>query len=253
MTPQDVSCSTPSLGNHTCTYSNIPKNQTVTLVANDNGAEIGFFSKTVLSQRDSDPRGTRSQFVDFGGPCATPERGVCVFTASADQTITVRNAPLKLTRIKFIGVNSWDVLISARPTLGIGNNLKTELQGVHLFDFSPSVSRCRVEPSIAVTCYDIISTSDAQPLFSANHPPGPTPLGASGPLAFVGFVNSACGGPNTNPELCLLTSQVDETITMKWQYYLCNQAPPVIGPPFVSDNGGWNYGPKDNCSVVTPL
>lgn len=234
ITGQDIQCSPPDPGNKTCVIKGIPKGQTVTLLAAESGTAVEFGSTPFLGRDNFDPRGTRSQFIDFSGPCATPERGVCVFTATADQTITARYAAVKLTNLKFIGNVNWLVFISALPPLGVGPFRPTEFQSVVVGPDTPSVAECITDPAVAVNCYNIISANNAVIKFEAHPPRGPTPLGSSGPLEFVGYDN-ACGA-NT---ACTVTSDVDENITMKWEYYKCatsainprfNLGPTVSGP-----------------------
>jgi hypothetical protein len=246
MTRQDAQCSATGPGNKTCSFS-VPKGQTVTIVANDNQAQVGFGS-TPFNARSADPRGSRSQFNAFSGPCSEPERGVCVFTATDDQTIGVQYTPLQWTRINFVGDVNWRFTIRRRPNLNIASDLQTEPELVVVTPQTPSVATC-VTSNVPVPCYDIISGDNARIIFEALPPLGPTPTGALGPLAFVGYDDPACGSDTG-------CTQVDSTgessITMKWQYYWCTQPSPVVGPPFVSNSGGWNYGPDANCAVVTP-
>lgn len=82
------------------------------------------------SARSSSPRakavpgGLRSQFDGFGTPyLATAERGVCAFTASGDRTIEVNYKPLKLTRVKVLGLVNWDVTVTAPPNLNVGSDM----------------------------------------------------------------------------------------------------------------------------------
>ncbi len=244
ITAQDLQCSPSGPGNKTCTFSNIPRGQAVTLVATDSGAEIGFVWQPVVSLRDADPRGTRSQFVDFVGACTTPERGVCVVTASEDQTVRVRSAPLKLTRVRFIGNVNWSITVTAKATLNAANNLNTDIQAKFFWPQTPGVGECVTDPVMAVTCYQIMSTNDSIIKFEALPPDGPAPQGSFGPLKFIGFDN-ACN----NNLGCVVTSDVDETITMKWQYYKCSTQ---------SLNTRWNYGPTETgplgeiCPLTTP-
>lgn len=239
MTRLDASCSPSGPGNQSCTFG-VTRGQTVTLVANDQQAQIEFFSKPYLASRDDDPRGIRSQFDGFGAPCTTTSApGVCAFTASANRTIAVNYKPLKLTRMKFIGLVNWEVLIEARATLNIGADLRTERQGVAVrATLTPGLSEC-FTADVPVTCYDIISTSDAWFRFEALSPLGPTPLGSSGPLKFVGYDN-ACG----DSPVCVLEGGPDQVVTMKWQYYKC--------PTGVS-NPRYNFGAVNgDCVLVTP-
>lgn len=238
ITRQDANCSPSGPGDKTCMIR-VRRGQTVTLVANDQQAQIQLFSKPYVATRDEDPRGIRSQFDGFGAPCsATAERGVCVITASGDRTIEVNYAPLKLTRIKFLGLVAWDVTVIAPPNLNVGSDMQTDVQ-VMTASKQGGLGTCFTGDT-PVTCYDIISSSAATFRFEALAPPGPTPQGSSGPLRFIGYDN-ACG----NLPVCHLEGGVDEVITMKWQYYRC---------PTGASNPLWNYGSpiSGNCLLVTP-
>lgn len=229
ITGQDIQCSPADPGNLTCTLRNIPRGQTVTLLAAEAGADVSFGSTPFLGRENFDPRGIRSQFLDFSGPCATPERGVCVFTAAADQTITARYAAVKLANLKFIGNVNWRVTITALPVLGVGPFRQKDMQSVIAPDATPGLANCITDPQVAVNCYNIMSANNSIITFEALLPVGPTPLGSSGPLEFIGFDN-AC---NSNTS-CTVVSEVDENITMKWEYYKC--ATSTINP-------GFNLGP----------
>lgn len=237
MTRQDANCSPTGPGNLSCTIG-VLRGQTVTLVANDQQAQIQFFS-TPYANREADPRGIRSQFDSFGAPCAaTSERGVCSFTALTNQTIAVAYKPLKWTRMNFIGVVEWNVIVDAPPNLNIGSDLSTVNQAIHVFSrLTPGLAEC-ITGDVPVPCYDIISPNEATFFFQALPPFGPTPLGSSGPLQFVGFDN-ACGSDN----ICSLAGSFDQ-ITMKWQYYKC---------PTGASNPRFNLGVKYfDCVLVTP-
>ncbi len=238
ITRQDANCSPSGPGDYSCTIR-VRRGQTVTLVANDQQAQIQLFSKPYVATRDADPRGIRSQFDAFGAPCtATAERGVCAITASGDRTIEVNYTPLKLTRIKFLGLVAWDVTVIAPPNLNVGSDRQTEDQ-VMIASKQGGLGTCFTGDT-PVTCYDIISSSAATFRFEALTPVGPTPLGSSGPLRFIGYDN-ACG----SLPVCNLEGGVDEVVTMKWQYYRC---------PTGASNPLWNYGSPSfgNCVVVTP-
>ncbi len=239
----DPVCSAAGPGNKSCTI-NVPRGQTVTLVANDSGAEVQFGS-IAFNQRNADPRGPRSEFDGFGAPCTvTPSRGVCVLTANADQTVEVNYVALKWTRINFIGVVNWRFTALAPPTLGLNNN--TDNQVVIVTPATPSVAECATS-TVGVPCYDFISSRRASFRFESLPPIGPTPLGSSGPLRFIGFDNN-CGSSSACD---IFGGTENEVITMKWQYYLCNTGP---------SNPRWNYGPTlndparttDPCPLVTP-
>lgn len=238
ITRQDANCSPSGPGDYSCTIR-ARKGQTVTLVANDQQAQIQFFSKVVVATREDDPRGLRSQFDGFGAPCtATAERGVCAFTASGTRTIEVNYKPLKLTRVKVLGLVNWDVTVSAPPNLNVGSDMQTDFQVVTLSRLN-GLSTCFTGDT-PFTCYDIISSSAATFRFEALAPRGPTPQGSSGPLQFIGYDN-ACG----NLPVCYVDGGADEVITMKWQYYRC---------PTGATNPLWNYGSPafGNCVLVTP-
>lgn len=238
ITRQDANCSPTGPGNYSCTVR-VRRGQTVTLVANDQQAQIQVFSKPYVSTRDSDPRGLRSQFDGFGAPCAaTSARGVCSFTASADRTVEVNYKPLKLTRIKFLGLVGWDVTVIAPPNLNVASDRQTDTQVV-IASTLGGLGTCYTTET-PVTCYDIISSSAATFRFEAVTPKGPTPLGSSGPLRFVGYDN-ACG----SLPVCNLDGDFDEVVTMKWQYYKC---------PTGATNPVWNYGAtiSGNCVLITP-
>jgi hypothetical protein len=247
MTRQDLECSATGPGNKTCSIR-VPRDKIVTLVANDNQAQVGFSTLPYKDLRDADPRGTRSQFSEFVGDCDKPEPGVCVFTASADRTIKVKYLALQWTQIRFIGNVNWRFTIRSRPNLNIAFDLQKDPQLVVVTPQTPGVGECRTE-AVAVPCYNIISPDNARIIFEALPPVGPTPLGALGPLNFVGYDDPSCG---SSPDCTQVDSTGENVITMKWQYYWCTQPSPVVGPPFVSNTGGWNYGPDANCSVVTP-
>lgn len=241
MTRLDANCAPGSPGTRSCTF-NVRRGETVTLVANDQQATVEFYSKPYLATREADPRGIVSQFNGFGAPCtATPERGVCSFTASASRTITVDYKPLKLTRIKFIGEVDWKILIDAPPNLNIGTDMRTERQGVAVHSrLTPGLSACNPGET-ATTCYDIVSPSESSIIFEALEPLGPTPLGSSGPLRFIGYDNG-CGGS----AICVLDGGADEqVVTMKWQFYRC---------PTGTSHTKFNFGVTafDNCVLVTP-
>lgn len=238
MTRQDASCSPTGPGNHSCTIG-VLRGQTVTLVANDQQAQIEFFN-TPYSNRDFDPRGIRSQFDQFSAPCtAAPARGECTFTALADQTVAVDYKPLIWTRMNFIGLVNWEVLIDAPPNLNIGTDMRTETEAVHIHArLTPGLAEC-ITADVAVACYDIVSKRGANFRFEALDPFGPPPLGSAGPLLFVGHEND-CG----NQPVCSLNGDRDQVVTMKWQYYRC--------PTGVS-NPRFNFGAVDgNCVLVTP-
>ncbi|MEQ1807740.1 MAG: hypothetical protein ABL900_20350 [Burkholderiaceae bacterium] len=235
ITGQDIQCSPADPGSLTCTLRNIPRGQVITLVAADANGTVEFGS-TPFNARDADPRGPKSQFLEFSGPCATPERGVCVFTASTDQTITARYAPLKLTRLKFIGVVGWRVTITAPSKLGvIGNQSADPFQIVLVDPTSPSVALCETDPVLAVNCYSILTPRDTFIKYESLPPNGPAPSGSSGPLAFVGFDNNC--GANT---ACTVSGDEDDNVTMKWEYYKCSRS---------AMNTVWNYG----SSISGPL
>lgn len=240
MTFLDAGCIPNAPGTKSCTF-NVRRGETVTLVANDQQATVEFFSKPYVATREADPRDIRSQFNGFGAPCtATPQRGVCSFTASADRTITVDYTPLRLTRMKFIGEGEWKILIDARPNLNIGNELRTERQGVSVISrLTPGLAAC-FPGEVATTCYDIFAPDDSSIIFEALDPPGPAPLGSSGPLRFIGYEN-ACG----SSALCVLDGgPVEQVVTMKWQYYRC---------PTGTSHPRWNLGVKWlDCVLVTP-
>ncbi len=242
MTAQDAKCDASGVGNKSCSFS-VPRDQVVTLVANDLLAQISFGS-TPYNGRNVDRRGISSQFAGFTGPCTTPERGVCVFTATADQTITVENIDLVWTRVYFIGDVNWRITLHQQPTLSLGP--PQAAQELIVTPLTPGVAKC-VTDAVAVHCYDIAMTNLGDIYFEALPPEGPTPLGALGPLEFVGYDNGCGADPK-----CAVFSDVDHIDTMKWQYYWCTPPSPVVGPPFVSNTGGWNFGPSANCSVVTP-
>jgi hypothetical protein len=242
MTALDAKCDSAGVGSKSCTFE-VARDQIVTLVANDMLAELSFGS-TPYNGRNVDRRGISSQFAGFTGPCTTPERGVCVFTASADQTISVENIDLVWTRVYFLGDVNWRFTLSQQPTLSLGTPQGT--QQLVVTPNTPGVARC-ITDSVPVHCYDIVMSELGYTTFEALPPDGPTPLGAIGPLQFVGYDNSCGADPN-----CAVFSDVDQIVTMKWQYYWCTQPTPVVGPPFVSNTGGWNFGPSANCSVVTP-
>ncbi len=229
ITGQDIQCSPADPGNLTCTLRNIPRGQTVTLLAAEAGTGVEFGVTPFLLRENFDPRSIRSQFLDFNGPCTTPERGVCVFTAEADQTITARYAAVKLTTIKFIGAVNWAVSISALPVLGVGPFRQKDFQSVVIQNGITPGLFCELDPLVAVNCYNIMSANNSIIKFEALPPRGPAPLGSSGPLEFIGFDN-AC---NSNTA-CTVVSEVDETITMKWEYYKCDTS--TINP-------GFNLGP----------
>jgi hypothetical protein len=238
ITAQDAQCSPVGPGQKTCTI-NVPRDQVVTLVANDQQAEVSFYTSPYIGRDTFDPRGIRSQFGSFGPSCpATPARGVCVLTASADQSISVDYLPLKLTRVKFIGAGNWVFTAAAPPTLGIGSGFSNDFQSVVVRPDTASVGACVTEAA-AVPCYAFISSSLSLLRFEALPPIGPTPLGSSGPLAFVGFDNDCAS--NT---ACNMNGSVDESITMKWQYYQC---------PTGTSNPLFNLGPVFlGCTLVTP-
>jgi hypothetical protein len=241
MTRQDVNCSPVGTGPKSCTFT-VPKGETVTLVANDQQSQISFGSVVIVSQRNVDPRGIRSQFVAFGAPCATPERGVCVITATADQTISAQYTGLTWTRVNFIGLVNWRITLNAPPTLAIASDLRTADQNEVWTPDTASVAECSTAAA-QTHCYNILTPAGGTINFEALPPKPPTPLGSTGPLAFVGY-DGACQINGANPN-CPLTSGVDQIATMKWEYYDCG-----IGG---ASNPRWKFNPPPSgCTLARP-
>jgi hypothetical protein len=227
ITRQDLNCPPGGPGNRTCTF-NVARGQVVTVVATDQQAEI-FFRSTPFNARDEDPRGIRSQFTEFSGPCTTTERGVCTIDASQDQTVIVHNAPLRLTRIKFLGNVNWNFGVTASPTLNVADELHTAVQSANYSPKTPAAAVCVTDPDVAVACFSLVTPGNASIKLEAFPPDGPAPLGATGPLQFVRFDNPC--GSNT---ACTIEGEADIDVTMSWEYYRC---------PTSASNTGWNYGP----------
>ena len=239
--PQDNRCSsqpTPA----PCTYT-VPIGSTVTLAASDVQAEPRIGDYTVLATPD-DPRTIQSQFVNWTGPCATPERGVCVINATGNVTVTASFKPLVFTKFLFSGLVAWELIVTGPPTLGL-----TYLTGAVPLKVSTSYgvfttgsvfARC-IGLAPGVRCISIRSADNATIKMDAYLPPGPAPLGSPGPLNFVGF-SGVCSGQNVGPSQfgissCSFNTGSDQTAIMKWEYYSCLSASQT---PFASEGtSGW--------------
>ena len=245
MTAQDGYCSYAGPGSWSCPF-NIPRGQTVTLVANDQQSQISFGTHTVL-QRNLDPRGIRSQFAGFSGPCNTTERGVCVFTASSDLTITAQYTALTWTRVNLVGLNNWRITIDAPPVLSLwGNQRPPDQHEVWPNGVNP-IAACATDTD-PVHCYSILTPATGTIQMEALPPVGPLPQGAIGPLEFVGY-DGACQINGANPN-CPLTSGVDQVAVMKWEYYRCG----AVDVPNGATNSIWKYPPGylTGCRLVRP-
>ena len=239
--PQDNRCSsqpTPA----PCTFT-VPIGSTVTLAASDVQAESKIGAYSSLSQPD-DPRTIQSQFVSWSGLCATPERGVCVVQASGDKTVTASFKPLTLTRFLFSGLVAWEVKVTGPATLGLTYLTGAVPQNVSVsygvFTTGVVHPRC-IGLSPGERCVSIM-TADNQTIKMDVYPPqGSQPQGSPGPLNFVAF-GGACTGASVGPSqfgisACSLTSNSDQSVIMKWEYYRCLSASQT--PSASEGTGGW--------------
>jgi hypothetical protein len=215
-TLRDASCQPTGPGTKTCTW-NVPRGQTVTIVAGDQQSKLQFSYATVL-QRDIDPRGISSQFTSFGAPCASPARGVCVFTADADRTITASFTRVTWTRLNFVGYVNWRATLRAPAVLGFGPAWSAADQQEVWTATTPNLGECPTGAA-PVHCYSIVTPIDATIALEALPPVGPVPPSSSGPLEFVGY-DGVCQINGANPN-CPLTGGVDQIAVMKWEYYTC--------------------------------
>lgn len=225
-TAQSNKCSASPVP-HSC-FFDVPIGDSVVFAAQDQLAEpdIGNWATAVSPD---DPRTIQSQFVNWGGACTVPQRGYCVLKANANVTISAQYKPLTLTRFLFSGLNTWGLTILAPPVLdpaGLGPGgpqkvVRAYGAGIFVIDNPPQHPRC-IGEAPGVRCVYTLTADNATIKFEA-FPPGVTPpLGSPGPLAFVGWSGACSGAPSpTGPSACNLTSGVDQTATVRWEYYRC--------------------------------
>lgn len=255
-TPQSDKCSASPVP-HTC-YFDVPIGDSVMLAAQDQLAEpsIGNWSTTTSAE---DPRTIQSQFVNWGAGCTQVQRGYCVLKAAGNVTITASYKPLSLTKFYFSGLNSWGITVTTpAPVLdpaGISapNPVRTVRvygSGIFTSDNAPQHPRC-IGESPGVRCAYVMAADNASIKFEAFNPGAPTPMGSPGPLKFVGWSGGGCSSAPTaaGEGSCTVPGGVDQTITVKWQYYRCFAA---NGASFASEGtGGWMLAPPLGNCVLT--
>ena len=215
MTSQYGRCLGVGPGSKTCTYL-VKIGQTVTLAANDVDTRI-YAAVNIFAADPPDPRTIQSQFVSSSAPCATPERGVCTFKVTGDQTVTAQFKSLSLTTVYFSGGPIYRFTVSAPPELLI-QNPNPPTQNLVLTMQTPGVGPC-IGLSPGKLCVYIRTPDNSTITMEALPVPGPVPMGSIGPTLFVGW-GGACAINLTNPT-CNLTSGIDQQVTMKWEYYRC--------------------------------
>lgn len=214
---QDGKCASGP-GSKTCTFD-VPVGQTVSIAANDQQADI-YFANVAFNAQNVDPRSLQSQFASFSGACTSPERGVCVLVANANQTITVNYTGLSWTRVNFIGSANFRFTISAPAVLAISTNIKPSGQFFVTEPIGGQFANQCAAIRVPTHCYTLRTADNTTMKFDAIAPFGPQPMGSPGPIAFRGF-QDACASAGTNPS-CTLTGSGDRVVTMKWEYYQCS-------------------------------
>lgn len=234
-TYQDTGCLALQ-GPKTCTFK-VPKGQVITVVATDQQAEpvIGAIA---FNAQNVDPRSIKSQFDGFEGACTLPGGGICVVDANTDQTVIVRYKPLYWTRINFVGSSQWKITIVAPPVYGIASNLQV---GQRTIVATPGnnfpageVPQCYQTALTPTHCFSIVTADETPITFQALPPPGSQPVGSPGPINLVSYDNGCSG----STPLCALKKNTDQTLTVKWEYYVCAN-------PNFTNNPGWKLTPQE--------
>ena len=246
-TYQDYKCAAGD-GPKTCTFQ-VPKGQVITVASNDNqaGVQIGAIQ---FNQQNIDPRQRRSQFSGMEGTCAqSSPQAMCVLTGNADQTLLVKYKPLYWTRVNFVGSNEWKIKIVAPPTYGIADLLQIGAQtrvatpGNNFLN--GEVPQCYQTALTPTHCFSIVTAEETSITFEALPPPGPQPKDSPGPMNLVSYDN----GCSVSTPLCALKKNTDQTLTVKWEYYVC-------AAPNFTVNPGWKLTPIENkngeCTLRQP-
>lgn len=222
-----------ALASNAC-YYDVKIGDTISLAAMDWLAEPAIKPYAAVSSPD-DPRTIESQFVSWSSPCLTRERGVCVFKVTGNQTVTAQYKALTLTRFYFSGLNPWQLTVTAPASLGL-TSVNPPLSGSIRAAYGgnavvggPPFPRC-IGGVPEVRCIAVLSADNSTIKMDIYPPDGSAPLGATTPLAFVGW-GASCNGANTASvtpfaiATCTLQSGTDQTASVKWQYYQCPNGP----------------------------